>query len=80
VLGFGEIILEGLKATSYSYKNDVLTLFKGRAVIDTLKLAVQAVGSGSPVDFGVSQVGGSVVVHADGTSYHDGGTLLAVHV
>jgi hypothetical protein len=32
------------------------------------------------VNFCVSQVGGSVVVHADGTSYHDGGTLLPVHI
>jgi hypothetical protein len=79
VLGFGEIILEGLKGTSYSYKNDVLSLFKGSTVIDTLKLTETTINGSPPVNFGVSQVGASVVVHADGTSYHDGGTLLPVH-
>jgi hypothetical protein len=79
VLGYGEIILEGLKATSYSFKNDLLSIFHGHTIIDTLKLAVQTVGAGSPVNFGVSQVGGSVVVHADGPSYHDGGNLLPLH-
>jgi hypothetical protein len=79
VLGFGEIILEGLRATSYSYKNDILSIFDGRSVIDTLKLAVQTINGSAPVAFGVSQVGSSVVVHADGSSYHDGGTLLPVH-
>ena len=78
-LGFGEIILEGLRATSYSYHNDMLTLFNGKSVLDTLNLTVEKVGSGSPTNFGVSQVGGSVVIHADGSSYHDGGRLLAMH-
>jgi hypothetical protein len=79
VLGFGEIILEGLRATSYSYKNDILSIFDGRSVIDTLKLAVQTINGSAPVAFGVSQVASSVVVHADGSSYHDGGTVLPVH-
>ena len=48
-LGFGEIILEGLKATSYSFKNDLLSIFHGNTVIDTLKLAVQTVGGFAPV-------------------------------
>jgi hypothetical protein len=78
-LGFGEIILEGLKATSYSLKNDLLSIFSGKSVIDTMNLSVQPVGGSSPVRFGVSQVGGSVVIHADGSSYHDGGRLLPVH-
>ena len=33
----------------------------------------------APANFGVSQVGGSVVIHADGSSYKDGGVLLAHH-
>ena len=57
----------------------MLTLFNGKSVIDTLNLTVEKVGSGSPANFGVSQVGGSVVVHADGSAYHDGGRLLPVH-
>jgi hypothetical protein len=78
-LGFGEIILEGLKATSYSLNNDLLSIFNGKTIVDTMNLAVQSVGGSSPVRFGVSQVGGSVVVHADGSSYHDGGRLLPMH-
>jgi hypothetical protein len=77
VLGFGEIDLEGLKATSYSFKNDLLSLFNGKTVVDTLKLALQV--QPDPVVFGVSQVGGSVVVHAEGSFYSDGGQLLALH-
>ncbi len=79
VLAYGEIVLEGLKATSYSFKNDMLSIFHGKSVIDILKLSVQTVGGNEPVNFGVSQVGGSVVVHADGVSYHDGGNLLPLH-
>lgn len=78
-LGFGEIILEGLKATSYSLKNDLLSIFNGNHIIDTMSLSVQSVGGSSPVRFGVSEVNGSVVIHADGSSYHDGGKLLAMH-
>jgi hypothetical protein len=78
-LGFGEIILEGLKATSYSLKNDLLSIFNGSRIIDTLNLSVQSVGGSAPERFGVSQVGGSVVIHADGQAYHDGGKLLAMH-
>jgi hypothetical protein len=86
-LGFGEIILEGLKATSYSLKTDLLTLYRGNVAIDQVKLAFLATpvslandhGTGAPSNFGVSQVGGSVVIHADGFSYKDGGVLLAHH-
>ena len=78
-LGFGEIILEGLKATSYSLKNDLLSIFNGKSVVDTLNLSVETVGGSAPSHFGVSQVGSSVVIHADGSSYHDGGRLLAMH-
>jgi hypothetical protein len=86
-LGFGEIILEGLKATSYSLKPDLLSLYRGNVLVDQLKLAFMSTpvtlqhdnGSGAPSNFGVSQVGGSVVIHADGSSYKDGGVLLAHH-
>jgi hypothetical protein len=78
-LGFGEIILEGLKATSYSLKGDLLSIFNGKSIVGTMNLTLEKIGSGSPTNFGVSQVGGSVVIHADGSSYHDGGKLLAMH-
>ena len=79
VLGFGEITLEGLNATSYSFKNDLLSIFHGKTAIDTLRLAVQKVGADAPVNFGVSQVGSSVVIHANGSLYSDGGKLLPLH-
>jgi hypothetical protein len=86
-LGFGEIILEDLKATSYSLKPDLLSLYRGNVLVDQVKLAFMSTpatlqqdnGSGAPSNFGVSQVGGSVVIHADGSSYKDGGVLLAHH-
>jgi hypothetical protein len=78
-LGFGEIILEGLKATSYSLKGDLLSIINGKSVIDTMNLSVQSVGGSSPVSFGVSQVGANVIIHAEGSSYRDGGVLLAHH-
>jgi hypothetical protein len=74
-LGFGEIILEGLKATSYSLKPDLLSLYKGNVLVDQVHLGFLGTAS----NFGVSQVGGSVVIHADGSSYKDGGVLLAHH-
>ena len=76
-LGYGEIILEGLKATSYSLKNDLLSVFNGRSIVDTMKLTTESIGNYGPQNLGVSQIGGSVVVHADGSAYN--GTLLAVH-
>lgn len=78
-LGFGEIILEGLKATGYSYHNDMLTLFNGKSVIDRMNLSVQSVGGSAPVNFRVSQIGGVVVIHADSGPEQVGGTLLAHH-
>jgi hypothetical protein len=78
-VGCGEIILEGLKATSYSLKGDLLNIFNGKSIVDTMNLSVQSVGGSAPVAFGVSRVGGSVVIHADGSSYRDGGALLAHH-
>jgi hypothetical protein len=74
-LGFGEIFLEGLKATSYSLKTDLLSLYHGNTLVDQVHLAFLGTAS----NFGVSQVGGSVVIHADGSSYKDGGVLLAHH-
>jgi hypothetical protein len=80
-LGFGEIILKGLTASSYSYANDMLSVFNGKSVVDTLKLAMQTSNPGGqlPTNFGVSQVGGSVIIHTDGSAYNEGGALLPMH-
>ena len=80
VLGFAQINLEGLHASSYSFANGKLNLFAGNRMIDSLKLTLQTPVQGQPAtNFGVSQVGGSVIVHADGVAYVDGGTLLPLH-
>ena len=78
-LGFGEMLLKGLVATSYSLKNDLLTVFNCEKAIDHVRLTLGAVGGYGPQDFGVSQTGSGVVIHADGASYGDGGTLLPLH-
>ena len=81
-LGFGEMILQGVTADSYTYQNDMLSLYNGSTVVDTLNLALQTSNNGlaAATDFGVSQAGGSVILHADGNTYQGGGTLLPVHV
>lgn len=80
-LGFGEIILKGVKASGYSYHNDMLNLtpYPNGQVIGSIKLTLGVVDNYGPQNFGVSQVGGNVVIHADGLSYKAGGTLLPVH-
>jgi hypothetical protein len=83
ILGFGEIILEGMRATSYTFDSlpgsmypSVLSLYNGKDLIYTTHTSVQTVNGSAPVNFGVSQTAAGVVIHADGTSYHDGGVLL----
>ncbi|MBV8616501.1 MAG: hypothetical protein JOY66_22385 [Acetobacteraceae bacterium] len=57
----------------------MLTPFDGDTAIDHMRLTLGAVNGVGPQSFGVSQTGAGVVVHADGASYKDGGTLLPVH-
>jgi hypothetical protein len=83
ILGFGEIILEGMKADSYRFEPvpgsmypSVVKLYSGNNLVFSTHTSVQTVNGSAPVDFGVSQTAAGVVIHADGTSYHDGGVLL----
>lgn len=83
-LSFGEVILEGLKASSYSFQNDMLTLYNGNKPAFHMRMTMDTTsGENGPQDFGVSQVAGAVNVHADSTSYSTrdwaSGTLLPVH-
>jgi hypothetical protein len=79
-LGFGETILEGVKATSYSFANDVLSLFNGTHIVDSLSFSVPGINSGQTAeDLGVSQLCRGIDIHGDGASYSAGGTLLPVH-
>ena len=73
-LNFGELVLEGLKATSFSYNknHDLLTLFNGNKVVDTLKVQVP----GPFTHPSVSQVGSSINIHDDRFT---GGHALPLH-
>lgn len=81
-LGYGEMTLKGLTATSYDLKQGVLSLFNGNTVIDRLNLTLTTGANGAlpASNFGVSQVAGSVILHADSGGYQETGTLLPVHV
>jgi hypothetical protein len=76
VLGFGEIILQFLKATSYSLHHDMLTLFQGNAVAYTMNLEVNLAPGGGR-SFGVSQTSLGIDIHADGVK--PGLALLPAH-
>ncbi len=78
-IGFGQIILDGLKATSYSLKNDLLTLFNGKSVVDTLRLDVNNSVNAQPITFVVSKIAAGIGIFTDGHSAIDHGTALAVH-
>jgi hypothetical protein len=78
-IGFGQIILDGLKATSYSLKNDLLTLFNGKSVVDTLRLDVNNSANAQPITFVVSKVAAGIGIFTDGHSGIEHGTALAVH-
>jgi hypothetical protein len=70
----GEVVLEGLKATSFSYNktNDQLTLFNGHKLVDTLKVGVPGPFSRP----GVSQVGSSIDIS---NGNFTGGHALPLH-
>jgi hypothetical protein len=77
-LGYGELILNAQKADSYTFRNDLLSLYDGANVVYTMPLTLVPGVSGA-TSFGVTQTGSGVVIHADGTStphLWDGGTLL----
>ena len=66
VLGFGDLILEGLHASAYTYHNDMLTLFNGAKVVDSLKIDIQTLEYQKPGPLGVANGMGGVVIYTDG--------------
>lgn len=85
-LGYGEVVLKGLAADSYSFRDDLLSLYANGGKVDSVALrldgepAWSVPNASGATTFGVSQVGGDVVVHADGDwggRTWSGGTLLA---
>lgn len=77
-LGFGDIIMQGLKADSYTLKSGLLSLYSGKSVVDAVALTMQTTNF-TPVGFGVSQTATGISIHGNGAAYADGGTLLPLH-
>jgi hypothetical protein len=84
MLGFAGLALEGIQADSYTYANNVLSLWSGAAVVDTLNLTLTGQDNGlagmeeRPGGIlGVSQVAGGIAVDATGTP--SDGMVLGVH-
>jgi hypothetical protein len=66
---FGSVTLADLTATSYSYVNNVLTLYDGRYSIDNLRIADNST-------FGVYHTGAGIVISNQTPS---GGTAIPIH-
>jgi len=84
-LGYGEALLKGVQADSYSLQNGVLSLYSGQSVVDSVPLSVSTAppSQNGPVNFGVCQTSDGVVIHADGSAGGSrawvGGAALPVH-
>lgn len=75
---FGEVDLMGLfKASSYAIKHDILSIFSGHEVIDTLRLTTPQ-GPGVPT-FAINVAQTSMGVVVDHGPFSGNGTLLPVH-
>jgi hypothetical protein len=80
VLSDGDILLEGIKATSFSLKNDLLTLFNGKAAVYSMNLHVAPTATSPVFNFGVNQTAGGAAIHADQARlYTLGGNALPMH-
>ena len=79
-IGFGQIKLDGLHGTSYSFGNDLLSIFNGRTVVDTLRLAVNNSQNAFPVTLVVAQTAGGIGIYTDGHAAMDHATALPLHV
>jgi hypothetical protein len=68
-MGFGELVLEAIKADSYSIRNNLLTLYDNGSVTDKVHIALATdQGGNGPQDFGVTATSSGVVIHADGSN------------
>jgi hypothetical protein len=77
VLNFGQLILEGLKASSYSMSDNTLVLFSGSKAIYGLALVNGQSGAYTSAPIAVSQVNGAVDIHK--SLIPAGGVTLPVH-
>jgi hypothetical protein len=79
-LTVGEIDLNGLaRADSYSYTNDLLSIYAGGRIIDQTRLTQQNEGAG-PLPFSVVKTHGGVALFTNIDPVHPAGTILPVHV
>jgi hypothetical protein len=79
-LGEGEIDLNGLaKADSYTYQNDLLSIFHGKSVIDTLRLNQIAQDLGV-LPFAVEKTTAGVSIYTTSDPTHPPGTALPAYV
>jgi hypothetical protein len=77
-LGNGQILLEGIHATSYSMHNDLLSLYQGNRDVYNMHPSFQPT-SGWHTTFGVDQIPGAVNIHAWAGDVGASGTALLVH-
>jgi hypothetical protein len=78
-MGFGQMQLDGLHGTSYSFGSGLLKVYNGNTVVDTLRLAVNNTANGVPVTLVVAQTAGGIGIYTDGHAGSDGATALSLH-
>ncbi len=80
---FGEVDLQGLaNADSYTFQNDMLSIYSGNTVLDTLRLTTPPLPNGLPsgpnFDLAVFQTSAGVAIDRGGVPFQ--GTMLPAHV
>ncbi len=78
--GCGEVDLLGLKADSYQFKNDILSIYSGSAAVESLRLTTpppNTLANGSALGLTVAQTATGIVV--DRGSFNGVGTVLHEH-
>ncbi len=80
-LAVGEIDLNGLaRADSYSYQNDMLSIWSGNSVINTLRLQQIEAAQGTGLQpFAVEKTATGVSIYTESNPTHPPGTALPLH-
>ena len=75
-LSFGHLILEGLKASSYTYESSTMNLFNGNLLVASLAVENGQTGAYTSGSITASQVGANIDIHKSTLA----GVSLPVHV